>query len=164
MPHNAHWRWIAARHIDMAPSCTALWPWWYHYWSPSVVNVSSGFDLWDSFVIRVLPLPLLFQAQLSFWNIFVLFLLCWDELGCELSLSTKGHLSIPHKFLHQDDSCCRVLKLVFFWFEISHWLASNWVMMSKRAHPLPCVTLFQIWWQLVLIWPQIGQSCVWSHF
>jgi hypothetical protein len=32
------------------------------------------------------------------------------------------------------------------------------------AHPLPCDPLVQNWWQLVLIWPQIGRFGVLGDF
>jgi hypothetical protein len=66
--------------------------------------------------------------DLSFWYHFDLFLLCWDELGCELSLFTKGFHLIPHEFIDRGESCCRVSKSVFFgfsWFPVD-WLQIGW--------------------------------------
>jgi hypothetical protein len=82
-----------------------------------------------------------------------------------LILFTEGFHLIPHEFIDWDDSSFGEEKWHFS-------RSSNFPLIGFKlgddllgvAHPLPCDSLVQIWWQLVLIWPQIGRFGVLGDF
>jgi len=81
-----------------------------------------GFTVWADFVIHVLSLGVLvfppfppFTFLLESWVLgrFNSNQLIWDELGCELNLSTEGNHPTPHEFIDRGESSSRVEKLGF---------------------------------------------------
>jgi hypothetical protein len=82
-----------------------------------------------------------------------------------LNLSTEGNHLVPHEFIDRDESISRVsfscssefLDFPLIYFKLGDDLLGV-------AHLLPCDHVVKIWWELVLICPQIGSFFVGGDF